>query len=126
VRVFKSKNFAKFAKKENLSDSILCQAIRDADKGKIDADYGGGLIKQRIARMNEGKSGGYRTIIIFRRGDLAFFVMGFAKNKLDNIDASDENDFKELAKYLLSAPTEKITQLLDNKKFIEVEYNEKI
>jgi hypothetical protein len=41
---------------------------------------------------NEGKSGGYRSIILFRRGERAFFVYGFAKNDQDNIDQSDERD----------------------------------
>ena len=59
--------------------------IKDVAEGNIDADYGGGGIKQRIGRLNEGKSGGYRTIIIYRRGDKAFFVYGFAKNQFDNI-----------------------------------------
>ena len=80
VRVFKSKRFAKFARKERISDATLCQSVLDAERGQIDADYGGGVIKQRIARPNEGKSGGYRSIILFRRGERAFFVYGFAKH----------------------------------------------
>src|SRR5258708_8448 len=97
VRVFKSKRFAKFARKELISDARLCVAINDAEQGRIDADYGGGVIKQRIARPNEGKSGGYRSIILFRRGSRSFFVYGFAKNEQANIDKSDEILFKELA-----------------------------
>jgi hypothetical protein len=48
VRIFKHKWFAKFAKKEGISDAKLCKAVKDAESGKIDADYGGGVIKQRI------------------------------------------------------------------------------
>ena len=88
VRVFKSKRFAKFARKERISDASLCKAVKNADAGLIDADYGGGVIKQRIARPNEGKSGGYRSIILFRRGVRSFFVFGFAKSEQANIDAS--------------------------------------
>lgn len=50
----------------------------------IDADYGGGVIKQRIARPHEGKSGGYRTIILYRQHAKAFFVYGFSKNERDS------------------------------------------
>lgn len=57
MRVFKSKRFAKFARKQRISDASLCNAVQDAGAGLIDADYGGGVIKQRIARSNEGKSG---------------------------------------------------------------------
>ncbi len=51
----------------------------------MDADLGGGVIKQGIARAGGGKSGGFRTIILFKAAERAFFVRGFAKNELDNI-----------------------------------------
>jgi hypothetical protein len=75
VRVFKSRRFAKFARKERISDASLCKAVKYAEQGLVDVDYGGGVIKQRIARPNEGKSGGYRSIILFRRGLRAFSFM---------------------------------------------------
>ena len=65
MRIFKSKWFARFARKERITDVQLCEAIRNAEQGVIDADYGGSVIKQRIARPNEGKSGGYRSIVLF-------------------------------------------------------------
>lgn len=92
--------FTKFARKEGISDKKLIQAVRDIEAGNIDADYGGGVIKQRIARPQEGKSGGYRTIVLFTKGDKAFFVFGFAKSELDNIDKSDIRGFKKLAKIM--------------------------
>jgi len=98
MRIFKNKWFVRFARKERITDAKLTEAVRNAEKGLIDADYGGGVIKQRIARPGQGKSGGYRSIIIFRKGNMAFFVYGFAKNERDNIDESDERDFKDLAK----------------------------
>jgi len=73
VRIFKSKPFMRFARRAQLSD----------------ADLGGGVIKQRIARTGGGKSGGYRTIILFRCGDRAYFVHGFAKNDKDNISEAE-------------------------------------
>ena len=120
MRIFKSKWFAKFARKERISNAKLCAAIRDAEAGKIDADYGGGVIKQRIARPNEGKSGGYRSIILFRQGERSFFVYGFAKSELDNIDESDEWGFKELAKTLLAASDRELEHLAGDGKYIEV------
>jgi len=121
VRIFKSKWFARFARKERINDSKLRELIEDAEAGKIDADYGNGVIKQRIARLNEGKSGGYRAIILFKRGERSFFVYGFAKNERDNIDESDERDFKELAKVLLEASGEDLEILLSDGKYIEIE-----
>ena len=46
---------------------------------------GGGVIKQRIARKRGGRSGGFRTIVLFRRGALSFFVYGFAKGDRENL-----------------------------------------
>jgi hypothetical protein len=38
MRVFKSKWFAKFARKECISDAKLCEVVKDADAGKIDVE----------------------------------------------------------------------------------------
>ncbi len=65
MQIFKNRWFTKFAKDEDISDEKLCKAVKDAENGLIDADYGGGVIKQRIARPHEGKSGGYRSIIFY-------------------------------------------------------------
>ena len=124
MRIFKSKWFTKFARKECIADAKLCEAVRNAEQGIIDADYGDGVIKQRIARPNEGKSGGYRSIVLFRLGDRAFFVYGFAKSTQDNIDESDERDFKELAKTVLAASNTELENLVSDGKYVEVTCND--
>ena len=124
MQVFKSKGFAKFARKERIADQRLCDAVTGAEHGQVDADYGGGVIKQRIARPGEGKSGGYRSIILFRRGVRAFFVYGFAKSDRANIDKSDEQDFKELAKALLAASDQELRRLITQGEFLEVTCHE--
>ncbi len=124
MQVYKSRRFAKFARKERITDMKLCLAVADAERGSIDADYGGGVIKQRIARQNEGKSGGYRSIILFRRGARAFFVYAFAKNEQANIDETDERDFKQLAGKLLRASEQDLNKLLERGEILEVNCNE--
>ena len=84
MRIFKVKTFARFSRKEGLPDASLGEAVADAERGLIDADLGGGLIKQRVARSGGGKSGGFRTVIAFRSKERAIFLFGFAKNDLDN------------------------------------------
>ena len=71
--------------------------MRGARNGVIDADLGGGVIKQRIARRGGGRSGGFRTILLFRRGELAFFVHGFAKSNQENIRRKELSGLKSLA-----------------------------
>lgn len=123
MRIYKSKWFVRFAKKERIADAKLCEAIESAEKGLIDADYGDGMIKQRIARPGEGKSGGYRSIVLFQKGERSFFVYGSAKSDQDNIDKSDERDFKELATVRLNASEEQLADLVESGKYQEVQYD---
>ena len=91
-----------------------------AGKGTIDADLGGHVIEQRIARPGQGKSGGYRTIIIFKKDDKAFFVYGFAKSERENIDQKETDAFKKAAKILLALSDEQIQKLIENGGLTEV------
>ena len=102
TRIFLSKWFIRFARKEGIADNALCEAVRKAERGLVDAELGSGVIKQRIARPGEGKSGGYRGIVLLRSGDRAFFVYGFAKNERDNIDDDELRGFKRLAREMLA------------------------
>jgi len=119
VRIFKSRWFQRFARKEGIADAALCEAIVRAEKGQIDADLGGGVIKQRIARPGQGRSKGYRTIILFRRGAKAFFVYGFAKSRRANIDDNEEEQFKEAAKIVLSLTENALAVRLKRGDFVE-------
>lgn len=89
----------------------------------IDADLGGGLIKQRLARPGAGKSGGYRTLLFFRLGDRSVFAFGFAKNDQGNIDAEDEADLKKAAKLTLGFTQEDMDRLVEAGAMIEVVCN---
>ncbi|WP_287699001.1 MULTISPECIES: type II toxin-antitoxin system RelE/ParE family toxin [unclassified Microcystis] len=120
VRIFKNKWFTKFAKKENISDAKLWETIEDVESGRVDADYGGGVIKQRLSRTNEGKSGGYRSIILYRRDDKAFFVYGFAKSERENIDKDEERGFKDLARVTFSLSDEELAKLVEKGVYKEV------
>lgn len=51
MRIFKTRWFARFARQERLLDDSLLEAIKRAERGLVDADLGGGLIKQRVARQ---------------------------------------------------------------------------
>ena len=119
MRVFKSRWFHRFARTEGIADSALREAVLRADRGQIDADLGGGVIKQRIARPGRGKSKGYRTIILYRRGAKAFFVYGFSKSERGNINVNDEREFKEAAKIVLSLTENELAVRLKRGDFVE-------
>ena len=97
MRIFKNSWFARYARKESISDDVLCATIARASRSLIDADLGSGLIKQRMAREGEGKSGGYRSIIVYKSRSNAFFVFGFAKSERENLTPSELVAFKQLA-----------------------------
>jgi hypothetical protein len=102
MRTFKTKPFTRFAEKAGISDASLCRAVGEAEKGLIAANLGGGLIKQRIARPGQGKSGGFRTLIVFKAATRSIFVHGFAKNEKDNIATDELIALKKLAAELLT------------------------
>jgi hypothetical protein len=123
MRVFKSAWFERFAIKQQISNTALLDAIQRAEKGQIDANLGGGVIKQRVRRKGQGKSGGYRTIILYRSAERAFFIYGFAKSDRDNIDDSEETQFKKAAVHVLGLTDQQLTLLIDKGQFSEVQEN---
>ncbi len=124
MRIFKNKWFVRYARQENIEDTALCEAIDRAEKGLIDAELGGGLIKQRVARKGGGRSGGYRTIVAFRKGDRSFFIYGFAKNEQDNVSASDLRLLKRLAKNYLQEDESALQRLMGDRELQEVIVND--
>jgi hypothetical protein len=101
LRIFVTRWFARFARRERITHSDLREAVRRAESGVLYADLGGGVIKQRIARPHEGKRGGFRSIVLFRSGDRAFFVYGFAKSARATIRPDELLGFKRLAAEML-------------------------
>ena len=120
MRIFKTKPFARFARKAGIADADLCKAIDDAERGLVGADLGGGVVKQRIARRGGGKSGGFRTIIVFRASDRAVFVRGFAKSEQDNILDDELAMLKRLAAELLAYDATALARAVASRVLIEV------
>jgi len=121
MRIFKTKPFARFASREGIADEELCEAAYRAERGLIDADLGGGVIKQRLAREGQGKSGGFRSIVLFRRGSKAFFVYGFAKSNRDNIRRDELKAFRKLAGELLTLDDKALAAAMTNGTIMEIE-----
>lgn len=96
MHTFKTRAFTRFAGREAVDDSASCEAVDRARRGLVDADFGG-VLKQRIARNGGGRSGGFRAIVLFRRGDLAFSVYGFAKSGRENLRRDELATFRRLA-----------------------------
>ncbi len=124
IRIYANRWFTKFAAKEKITDATLVQAVHRAEIGLIDADLGGGLIKQRIARQGSGKSGGYRSILIFRSGERAIFVFAFAKNDRANLSAAELKAYRKAASIMLELGAEQIETEIEAGRLIEVNNDE--
>ena len=121
MRIFRNQWVTKFAKKHKISDSELIEAVERAEDGLIDADLGGGVIKQRIARQGQGRSGGYRSLIFFRHGERAFFMTAFAKNNRENITDKELAELKKAAAIILAMTEADIEQAKANGTFTEIQ-----
>jgi len=77
-----------------------------------------------VARPGQGRSGGYRTLILFRRGDRAVFAFGFAKNDLANIAPSELVILKEAASVTLALSLADLDRLVEDGQLIEVSDDE--
>lgn len=113
--------FARFARKERVPGAALAQAIVRLGEGSIDADLGGGLFKQRVARPGQGRSGGWRTIIVYRAGDRAIFVHGFAKSAKSSLSLKEMVELKRLANLILAMNAKDVRVMIENGDWIEVD-----
>lgn len=123
MRVFTTKWFARYARQERIDDHSLCDAVARAERGLVDADLGGGIIKQRVARTGQGRSGGYRLLMVYRSGSLAVFLYGFAKSERDNIDADDLKTLKEIGAAWLEAKDDNLQRAVEGGILKEVTYD---
>lgn len=121
MRIFKTRWFARFAKRERIKDASLRDAITRATKGLVDADLGGNVIKQRVARPGQGRSGGYRVLIAFRAGTHSIFLYGFAKSERENVEPDELATLREIAAGWLAADDKKIAQAIAEGVLQEIE-----
>jgi len=116
-----TRHFAKWAKKQRLSEESLKKALSEVGNDIFEADMGGHIIKKRISFSGKGKRGSGRTIICFRKNDRAVFIHGFAKNECSDITDKELKVFRELAKILLSLSDDELDIAIKNDNLKELE-----
>lgn len=125
LRIFKTKPFSRFAKRERITDAMLHEAVERAEKGIVDADLGGNIIKQRVARQGQGRSKGYRVLIAVRIKKRYVFMHGFAKNEKSNIEDDELDVLKTYGAAWLNADEKIIKISLKEGKLEEIDYESK-
>jgi hypothetical protein len=78
-RVFKTRHFARWMRKTELTDGALCAAVREMSLGLIDADLGAGLVKKRVGMAGRGKRGGARTLAATNKTNVGFSCSALRK-----------------------------------------------
>jgi len=81
VRIIKTRQFAKWSKTEHISDIALAKAIAEIENGLIDADLGGGLIKNGSLSMHGEKVVGLEPSLHINMGSERSFYMDMQKTK---------------------------------------------
>jgi hypothetical protein len=120
MKVYATKTFRRFQRKEGITDAALCQAVESAGRGLVNADLGGGLIKQRVGRRGQGKRGGYRTIA-YRAGERAVFLYGLGKNERDNINADELARWRVAGRVMLEGDSRWIAVAIARGEIAEVQ-----
>lgn len=124
MEIFKTKTFARWARKEGLKDAILRNAVDEMQAGLVDANLGGGLVKKRVARTGSGKSGGHRTLLATNLRDRWVFLYGYSKNERDNVDDDELRALKRIAQAYLGMEEELLDRLRDAGDLMEVDNGE--
>jgi hypothetical protein len=124
VRVFKTRTLAKFTQRNRISDTSLVAVVERGVRGLIDAELGGHIIKQRVARPGEGKRGGFRLLIGFGP-QRSIFLFGFAKNERENIADAELKTLREIAATFLRASEDTIAQAVKDGTLVEVQWDGK-
>jgi len=112
TQILKRRSFARWQAGKKLSDAALCEAVREIESGRVGADLGGFLYKQRIARPGSGKRGGYRALLSVRVGQRCVFLHGFSKSDRSNIAQDEKRALRYAGKVLLELPAEALSKAL--------------
>ena len=120
MRILITKHFYKWAKKQKISPDRLSTAAVEVLNGHYEADLGGHIIKKRVATHNQGKRGGIRAIIFYRKDDKLIYIHGFKKNEKDNISPSELAAFKSMARIFEDMTDKQLNHSIDIGNFMEV------
>ncbi|MFZ1494346.1 MAG: type II toxin-antitoxin system RelE/ParE family toxin [Candidatus Competibacter denitrificans] len=119
-RVFKTHYFTRWMRKTELDDGLLCRAVHEMERGLIDADLGGGVLKKRVALPGRGKSGSTRTLVATNKDDRWFFVFGFEKAIRANVTAKELEALQALAEDLLKLSATELDGQVKREALLEI------
>ena len=124
MRVFKTRQFNKWASKEGLVGTDLLHAVEEITRGLVEAHLGAYLYQKRIGLSGTGKRGGARTLLAYQSGGCCIFIYGFAKAERGNISQAELKALKRYARELVSYNDKELNRAVQAGALIEVNYHE--
>lgn len=91
---YKLRDFAKWAKKERISDRTLVGVVAEMSRGLLGDRLGANIYKKRIKISGRGKRGGGRVIVVFKDKEVALFLYGYLKSEQGNISENEERQLR--------------------------------
>ncbi|HEX7326005.1 MAG TPA: type II toxin-antitoxin system RelE/ParE family toxin [Rhodanobacteraceae bacterium] len=119
-RSFKTRTFQRWLRKSGLTDDALVDAVIEMERGLVDADLGGHLVKKRVALPQRGKRGSTRTIVGTNFQGRWFFLYGFEKSERSNIDQRELGALQGVARDLLALGDEQIEAAIRDGTLLEI------
>ncbi|MFH0927844.1 MAG: type II toxin-antitoxin system RelE/ParE family toxin [bacterium] len=60
--ILKTRHFARWARKSGLADSLLDEAVFEIERGLLEADLGGGIVKKAHCFTRERQTRQYKNV----------------------------------------------------------------
>ena len=117
---YKNKHFAKWARKESVSDEVLNRALAEMERGLLGDRLGAHIYKKRLVLAGRGKRGGARTIVLFRQEEIALFLYGYSKKEKDNLTPKEEEQLRIFAKEFMKLTVAQRARLKEEGNLIEI------
>ena len=117
----KNKWFNKWSSKNKIKNKDLLEGISNIKNNIGIVSLGSHLYKVRLLSETKGKSGSFRTLIVYKKEKLAIYIYGFSKNEKGNINNKELTLFKKLAKDILTLNEKLIELLISKKHYIHIE-----
>lgn len=124
MQIYVPPAFAKLARKEDISDYRLLDAVVRAERGQIDAQLAPHLIKQRIPRPGQGRARGLRGILAYKRGTIAVPLFLFPKSGRANLTAAEQEAYAAFAAELAGFTDADFARLVRERGWRRIDHDE--
>jgi hypothetical protein len=121
VERYKLRDFAKWAKKEGISDDELAVVVSEMSRGLLGDRLGAHIYKKRIKVDGRGKRSGARAIVLYKDKDVTLFFYGYLKNDQADISQNEEKQLRVFASDFMKLSSADRARLKTQGKLIAIE-----